>query len=330
MKHKNIAAAAISAVLGLMSLALSAKESYIGTDSTIVVRDYIANMEYVNGVLERVNFEGGYIDMTGESPRYMYYVTGHLGNVRAVVDEDNTLFGRFTTLDPMAEKYYSVSPYAYCAGNPVRFVDPSGKDWYRDSEGHIQWTSLTSQDSMEQQNLEGTYLGPIVVCFEGSMDEKLGWDMEKNRIGNIDGEGAVTAKVIVYGQKSEDDIAIYTGFTLTSDYLKFGAIADGGYDVTYRESAGGGAIPKHYMVNNGGPVDCINNINLSPKEYAPYSDTQKDWIFIHRTNYNGWAGDTPSMNKCVSSGCLLIRAGDWDAFTRQVGKNGFRLLLERR
>jgi len=44
MKHKNIAAAAISAVLGLMSLALSAKESYIGTDSTIVVRDYIANM----------------------------------------------------------------------------------------------------------------------------------------------------------------------------------------------------------------------------------------------------------------------------------------------
>ncbi len=65
-----------------MSLALSAKESYIGADSTIVVRDYIANMEYVNGVLERVNFEGGYIDMTGESPRYMYY---------------NTLLGRFTT-----------------------------------------------------------------------------------------------------------------------------------------------------------------------------------------------------------------------------------------
>ena len=31
-----------------------------------------------------------------------------------------------TTPDPMAEKYYSVSPYAYCANNPVNFVDLRG------------------------------------------------------------------------------------------------------------------------------------------------------------------------------------------------------------
>lgn len=34
---------------------------------------------------------------------------------------------RFTSIDPMAEKYYSISPYAYCAGNPIRFVDNTGK-----------------------------------------------------------------------------------------------------------------------------------------------------------------------------------------------------------
>jgi RHS repeat-associated protein len=34
--------------------------------------------------------------------------------------------GRFTSVDPMAEKYYNVSPYAYCLNNPVRFVDPTG------------------------------------------------------------------------------------------------------------------------------------------------------------------------------------------------------------
>ena len=38
--------------------------------------------------------------------------------------------GRFTMMDPMAEKYYSISPYAYCANNPVRFVDPDGRDWW--------------------------------------------------------------------------------------------------------------------------------------------------------------------------------------------------------
>jgi RHS repeat-associated protein len=35
---------------------------------------------------------------------------------------------RFTTPDPLAEKYPSISPYAYCANNPVRFVDIDGKD----------------------------------------------------------------------------------------------------------------------------------------------------------------------------------------------------------
>lgn len=35
--------------------------------------------------------------------------------------------GRFTTMDPMAEKYYSVSPYAYCGNNPVNAIDPNGK-----------------------------------------------------------------------------------------------------------------------------------------------------------------------------------------------------------
>lgn len=35
--------------------------------------------------------------------------------------------GRFTTIDPMAEKYYNISPYAYCANNPVNYIDSDGK-----------------------------------------------------------------------------------------------------------------------------------------------------------------------------------------------------------
>ena len=40
---------------------------------------------------------------------------------------DPTL-GRFTTMDPMAEKYYSVSPYAYCGNNPVNYIDIDGRE----------------------------------------------------------------------------------------------------------------------------------------------------------------------------------------------------------
>jgi len=34
---------------------------------------------------------------------------------------------RWTTQDPLAEKYYSQSPYNYCVNNPVMFVDPDGR-----------------------------------------------------------------------------------------------------------------------------------------------------------------------------------------------------------
>ena len=39
-----------------------------------------------------------------------------------------TTDGIFTSIDPLAEKYYHISPYAYCAGNPVRFADYDGAD----------------------------------------------------------------------------------------------------------------------------------------------------------------------------------------------------------
>ena len=39
-------------------------------------------------------------------------------------------FHRFTTMDPLAEKYYSISPYAYCANNPCNYSDPFGFSYY--------------------------------------------------------------------------------------------------------------------------------------------------------------------------------------------------------
>ena len=35
--------------------------------------------------------------------------------------------GRFTMVDPMAEKYYNTSPYVYVDNNPLKFIDPDGK-----------------------------------------------------------------------------------------------------------------------------------------------------------------------------------------------------------
>ena len=37
------------------------------------------------------------------------------------------ILARFTTQDPLAEKYPWLSPYNHCANNPLRYTDPSGK-----------------------------------------------------------------------------------------------------------------------------------------------------------------------------------------------------------
>ena len=61
-----------------------------------------------------------------------YRFTGkELGNETVLYDFSarflQTSLGRFTTIDPLAEKYPGVSPYAYCDGNPVNLVDPDGE-----------------------------------------------------------------------------------------------------------------------------------------------------------------------------------------------------------
>ena len=42
---------------------------------------------------------------------------------------------QFTTIDPLCEKYYHISPYAYCANNPIMFVDPDGENPVFSSNG---------------------------------------------------------------------------------------------------------------------------------------------------------------------------------------------------
>lgn len=36
------------------------------------------------------------------------------------------LIGSTPTMDSQCERYYGISPYAWCGGNPVRYIDPSG------------------------------------------------------------------------------------------------------------------------------------------------------------------------------------------------------------
>ena len=55
-------------------------------------------------------------------------VLGRLGLLDFGARMYDPLTTRWFNLDPLAEKYYGISPYAFCINNPVKFVDPDGRD----------------------------------------------------------------------------------------------------------------------------------------------------------------------------------------------------------
>ena len=58
---------------------------------------------------------------------------------------DHELMTMWLSVDPMADKYPSISPYAYCAWNPVKLLDPDGRDiWILigpRKEEKVKWTA---------------------------------------------------------------------------------------------------------------------------------------------------------------------------------------------
>ena len=55
---------------------------------------------------------------------------------------DHELMTMWLSVDPMADKYPSLSPYNYCAWNPVKLVDPDGReigDYYNFNGAYLGW-----------------------------------------------------------------------------------------------------------------------------------------------------------------------------------------------
>ena len=75
---------------------------------------------YVNqhpfGYSERFTFTGKEKD---EETGYGYFGARYM---------DHELMTMWLSVDPMADKYPSISPYAYCAWNPIRLIDPDGRE----------------------------------------------------------------------------------------------------------------------------------------------------------------------------------------------------------
>ena len=61
------------------------------------------------------------------------------------------ILGRWDRMDPLCEKYYDVSPYAFCHNNPTNRVDLDGNDDYFSNTGRFLYTKGTGANIYIQQ-----------------------------------------------------------------------------------------------------------------------------------------------------------------------------------
>ena len=174
--------------------------------STLITTDYCGNAIYRGDTLSMLLTEEGYVTFTNDStPVYHYYLKDHLGSIRVVFNQSGTveqrndyyasgalmptgtngtlqpykfggkdpvIGGRFTTMDPMAEKYYGTSPYAYCGGDPVNAIDPDGRDWYQNKETkYYTWFENKTNDIEGYTHIGGK--GSVLGEFESLIDYVL-------------------------------------------------------------------------------------------------------------------------------------------------------------
>ena len=71
----------------------------------------------------------------------------------------------FTSRDAMFEKYFWMSPYTYCANNPVKYVDPSGREWETIEDGIFANKLIWKAERMIKQ------YGKQIIRFQKQIDD---------------------------------------------------------------------------------------------------------------------------------------------------------------
>ena len=61
----------------------------------------------------------------------------------------NPVTARWDRMDPLCEKYYSISPYVYCMNNPVMFLDPDGRTVEADSLSQMNIINTVTPEEAE-------------------------------------------------------------------------------------------------------------------------------------------------------------------------------------
>ncbi|MDL2262919.1 hypothetical protein LJC11_05405 [Bacteroidales bacterium OttesenSCG-928-I21] len=175
------------------------------------------------------------------------------------------------SVDPLASKYPSLSPYVYCANNPVMLVDPDGRsidEWNVNiSTGEKTWVSDKGGDETQHINL---------VTNGGTNIVSMSVDGNKEIVNNLSNSIEQSGGWSLVGGGSYVKVGLGFGPMLTRTNSNFSIFSESNIEFIAEEKGivfGGGASAGIGMMSIFGPS------NLTGEDLAGYSTMMSGGAF---------------------------------------------------
>ena len=215
--------------------------------------------------------------------------------------------GIWNSVDPLADKYPNVTPYLYCNGNPIRFVDPDGRDIYRyDKETGEMKLYQKTDDNFDQ-------IGKFRYNRKtGEYEPRLKKDGSIRTYTDHRGNNDKIVKGILRDglnikQDGRTFISDNNGGPTINDYFNFALILDevAGVEISGFVLEAPSEKNKKIVLFNPYKDNSIDKSNTIIKDFAPYKVLQHFHTHGHADTYD--AATTPSENFDIPCRNVLTR-----------------------
>lgn len=284
------------------------------------LKDYQGNNSIVlnqNGVVQQINHYYPYGSLMGEgfnasSQPYRYggkelVTLGGLNLSDFGARWLDSPSGTFTTMDPLCEDFQHLSPYLYCAGNPIKYIDPSGMYFGKASMDEAiqilrdlsyELTNIRNNKSIseEETNSRATeiiqsMLDIVFMMYDKTKEYEYSYDNDKNGI-KISRKNALGHDVItMYVEKDSKGIKVHEsrhGGQVARGELNLSTIpGEFNYNINHEISAYKAqfSIDGEIYYNIKYPS---NNGILFPQKIKTIKDINEEFIkSIHEKNLKG-------------------------------------------